>query len=364
MRIHIYVLLILCLSGNTFAQESKMTLEDLKPTYDENVFPNIVYKTNPRIEDKINTCLQLENLEHLPNQFRLNPFEKVAYGLERSYGSVYFHDYNQVETPSNIFSLMLHGDATGAYSEGFENYYNFDLRTGNKITLTNIFTENGIIEIKDQLNLEVKNTIDAFVAYIHEFPRGDDDVVNDQLDLYAYCAEDIEENSIDYYEYYFEKDSITFVRGRCSNHAMRAIDDLGSFTIKIAYTNIETFLSEYGKGLLSGESIIHKNGNPEGKFYKGTINNKYSITVFVSRVHSDNSLGMHYWYDKYRTPIEWDGRLVNNHFSLIEYDYYDEENQKWIKKATIEADIIGNNIIGTWENVESHEVFKLELTEY
>jgi hypothetical protein len=73
---------------------------------------------------------------------------------------------------------------------------------------------------------------------------------------------------------------------------------------------------------------------------------------------------MQYWYDKIKIPIEWNGTFTNNHFSLIEYDKYDEEKEKWIIKAKIEADLINNNIIGTWIDIKTNEIFKIELTEY
>jgi hypothetical protein len=73
---------------------------------------------------------------------------------------------------------------------------------------------------------------------------------------------------------------------------------------------------------------------------------------------------MQYWYDKKQIPIAWNGNFINNHFSLVEYDKYDEEKQVWIIKASIEADLINNKIIGTWTNNQTKEVFKLALTEY
>jgi len=192
----------------------------------------------------------------------------------------------------------------------------------------------------------------------------DEDFSNEQIELYSTCIEDIEQNTIEYYDYYFEKDSITFVRGRCSNHAMRAIDDLDKFKIKFSYNEIKKYFTKYGLSLLNGETNILEIKSPEGKFYKGKINNKYPITLLLLEIYSDNSLNIQYWYDKNRIPIEWNGNFINNHFSLIEYDNYDEEKQIWIIKAKIEADLINNKIIGNWTNIKTNEIFKIELTEY
>jgi hypothetical protein len=124
------------------------------------------------------------------------------------------------------------------------------------------------------------------------------------------------------------------------------------------------YFSKYGLSLLSGDAEVSKTTSPEGKFYKGKINDKYSITALLSKIYPDNSIDMKYWYNKSEMPIIWNGNLINNHFTLLEYDKYDEEQKKWIIKAKIEADLINNKIIGTWTNVETKEIFKLELTEY
>lgn len=351
------------MTNTSCSQNSALVIENLTPAVEDNVFPKINYSSNPRVEEKINTFLQLDNLYHLPNQFKNNPFEKVVYGHEHAHSSVYFYGYEKNKTPENILSLQLSGEATGAYSEGFEIYYNFDVRTGNKINLSDFLTEKGVLELTNQMNLKVKNTIEEFITSLNASPRDDDEYTTDQLDMYGYCLEDIEENSIGYYEFYFEEERITFVRGRCSNHALRALDDLGSFRISYSYSEIEEYLSSYGKGLLNGEKNMNPLASPDGKFYKGKINNKYPITVFISEVYSDKSLRMYYWYDSYKTPIEWDGNFLNRHFSLSESNY-DEEKEEWIKKAKVEADLVGNKIIGTWTNLETNQVFKLALMEY
>jgi hypothetical protein len=237
MKKIIYFLLLTLGSFNTFSQSSKLIVEDLKPTIDGNKFPIIKYKNDSKVEYKINTLLQIENLEHLPNNFKKNPFEKVVMGEEGINGSTQFYGYKKNTTPENILSLMINGEATGAYSEEFEMYYNFDLRTGKKINLNDIITESGITIITKKLNKNVKQKIENFLAARKKGHKNKEqkDLLSDQMLLYTECLDNIEQTTIEYYKYYFKKDSITFVRERCSNHAMRAIDDLGGFEINFSY---------------------------------------------------------------------------------------------------------------------------------
>lgn len=358
----IYIFFILLYSVQVISQNSEIDITVLKPTTGENKFPVVTYNIEPKIEDKINTLLQLKNLRHLPNHYKANPFEKVEYSPDNSV-SVMFYGFQKIITPKNILSIIINGEATGSYTESFESYYNFDLRTGNVINLTDFLTEDGIKQITKKLNLKVKKEINNFLVHLDK--TSEDDIINGQLNIYTNCLENIEHNSIESYTYYFKKNGITFIRGRCSNHAMRALDDLGQFEISFSYNELKIFLSEYGSGLLNQKNQICKVKSQSGKFYKGKIDNKYPITVFfISKVYTDESLSMSYWYDKYKTPIKWNGKLTNNHFSLIEYDYYDEEKNKWVLKAKIQADLINDTIIGTWTNLETKEILKIKLIEY
>jgi hypothetical protein len=166
MKNKIYILLVIFWTINIYSQSSEVIIEDLKPIVEENKFPIIKYKVNTKVEDKINILLQIENLNHLPNKFKNNPFEKVVYDLESINGSTQFYAYKKNITPKNILSLMINGESTGAYSEGFEIYYNFDLRSGKKIILNDFMTEIGIKEITKKLNLNIKKTIETFLVPI------------------------------------------------------------------------------------------------------------------------------------------------------------------------------------------------------
>lgn len=367
MKKNIYIVLFLLCTINLYAQTFNVVIEDLKPTIENNRFPLIKYKNAPKIENKINTLLQIENLEHLPGVFTTSPFEQKTGDFM---GSTSFDGYEQYNTPKNILSLSISGMGTGAYSEEFEIYYNFDLRNGKRITYNDFINEKENKNLTQKLNKRVKDKITDFLHSEEEYyqteniKKEDKEYYNDQVEMYSYCLKNIENSSLDYYEFYFQKDSITFVRGRCSNHAMRALDDLGKFKLSFSFKEMQKYLSKEGVSLLNGDFNIPNTKSPEGKFYKGKINNKYPITVLISKVYSDNSLHIQYWYDKNKEPIEWNGTLRNNHFSLIEYDQYDETNNRWIIRAKIEADIIGDSIIGTWQDLKTNKIFKLKLTEY
>ncbi|MEF9476692.1 hypothetical protein OWR28_02060 [Chryseobacterium sp. 1B4] len=163
-------------------------------------------------------------------------------------------------------------------------------------------------------------------------------------------------------KYFFGKDKLTFVAGRCSNHAMRALDELDSHEIEFTYRALENYWSPYAKNLISGSEKTDIT-SINNKLYKGKIDGKYSITVLIDQVYDDGSFSAKYWYDKNKKLIEWGGNIKGNHISIIENDYYSEEAHQWIFKALVEADLQGKKIIGTWQDYKTKKYLTLELEE-
>lgn len=371
-KLLIKILIILTVfSSWTFAQTTKFRIKDLTPLYKENKFPNVISETNPKVAEKINIFLQLENLNLLPGVYKTHPFEKVAPDEKNCCASTEFYEWKQYKTPNTILSLQLTGEATGAYPEGFENYYNFDLQTGNPILLGDIFSAQGLAKIDETTGRRIRNEINAYLRKLRQelksprLKKEAKDDLREKESMYQSCVESIGKGDLKDYEYYFSNQSITFIKGRCSPHALRAIDDLWEFENKFSYQEIENYLTNYGKSLMKGTKFSYLSATPEAKLFKGKINGKLPITAIITKVYEDSSLTMQYWYDNQKTPIELNGNFKDNHFTLVENDYHNEEKAEWIPKANIQADWINNNkIIGTWTNYQTKEVLKFELETY
>lgn len=368
---HSLLILLFFSSNLLFAQTGKIELKTLKPVYETNQYPEIFYAANPKIAEKINTFLQLEDLEHLPNVFQKHPFEKVCYDEQANRGSISFESWKQFKTTKNILSFSVSGDATGAYSENFEAYHNFDLSTGDPVILKTLFTKTGTAQLEKLLNKKVEQRITSYLK-ANQPPektegtvKQEDDDIGEQISMYNDCLNDVKSNTLEWYKFYFSQDSITFVRGRCSNHALRALDDLDNYFITFSFRELSSYLSLSGKQLLNDSKNLVPLSSPEGKMFRGKINDKYPVSLIISKIYEDGSLRLKYWYDKVKTPIEWRGKFENNHFSLVEDDYHSEELKAWVPRANIEADWRnGNKITGTWINYTTKEVLKVELSRY
>ncbi len=234
----IFVILIF---SNTYGQTKDLFIEKLKSPATEQVFPFIVYDAHPNVARKINAFLQLEELEITVGQHDEDPFRK----LEENNYVVNYESWSKLRTVESILTLVISGNATGAYSETFNHAYNFDLNTGKSINIEDFLTKEGLLLVKKKVIMHNQKLIADFV---HQIKSGSmEQFQKDQLDLYTGCITD---DDYGFYTFYFSEDAISFVRGRCASHALRALDDLGEFVHTFRFEEIQPYLSDYGKSLL------------------------------------------------------------------------------------------------------------------
>jgi hypothetical protein len=231
-----------------------------------------------------------------------------------------------------------------------------------------LFTEEGSDKLVQILNQNVKKEIEDYLIEIQKpadtqkLKDEDGEALDDEVGMYEECLGNVMGYSLEYYSFFFNNDSVTFERERCSNHAMRALDDLDKFDITISFKDLKEYLSPYGESLLNNDMDNLQTSSPEGKMYKGSIDGKYPIHALISRIEGDGSFSMLYWYDKTRIPIEWTGSFNEATFSMLEYEEHDDNRAE---TAEINAKWIDNNkIIGTWTNSKTRQALKLELELY
>jgi len=351
------ILLFLLVSGMYSGQQRNAKITDLPPKSEDFVFPVVSYPQNPRITGKINTYLQVDQLEYIPGSAG-NPSERVSSGKTSYSNYVYFYNWEKLPAPENILSIALEGEASGAYPEGFKIRKNFDLRTGKLINAKDLFQPSAVKIVEGMIRKKVRKEIGDFLTDLKS-QKNPSEEVKDQIALYEDCFTDYTLGDI---QYYFTKDKIRFIAGRCSNHAMRALDDLDTHEVDFSYKELEKYWSSYAKNLLSGAQQTNQTGFGN-KLYHGKIDGKYPVTVLMGNVNEDGSFSAKYWYDKNKKLIEWHGKIKGNHISLVESSEYSEETRQWMVTALIEADLNGNKITGTWQDQKTRKYLKLELEE-
>lgn len=343
-----------------FSQQKNLKIVDLQPKSENFVFPLVSYPEKPLIQNKINTFLQVSELEYIPGTGK-NPFQFASTATNSYSNYVYYYNWEKLGTPQNILSLKMEGEASGAYPEGFNDYQNFDLRTGNLINIKELFRPEAV----DSVNLIVnENIIKEISAFLNELKSSENlHEADEQIKMYEECLEYVDGVTLEYVKFFFGKDKLTIVKERCSNHAMRALDDLGKFEIELPFAKIDRYWSSYARNLLSENGKMVKQNTIQNRLYKGAIDGKYPVTVLIKDVYDDGSFSAFYWYDKTKKLIEWSGTLKNTHLSIIENDYHSEELKKWVPRVIIKANVNGNAIVGTWQDYKTKKFLKLELKE-
>lgn len=348
------------ISISLFAQNSGVKVVDLKPEFNHNKFPEIQIINNEKVQNKINTSLQLEYLEHLPNVFKFNPYEELKTDDENHEYIMEFYGWKVNESPKNILSIAVEAEYTGPNPEGFMVYENYDLRNGNQITVNNIFTQEGIKilgkVVNDKINLKIKNFIEE-LNQIKPANNEEKETIKVETEVNKFCMKLNESYPLEFYKCTFENDKITFLERGTSNRGKGSKYKLDVIKFSFTFKELEKFMTDYGKNLCFNQANDIKSSSIDGKMFKGKIDNKYSITALVKEYPSNKGVYIYYWYDKYNQPIEWIGKFENNQFKMKEEN---ENNQEIL----IEANYIENKIIGNWKNKTTNKTLKLELIEY
>lgn len=355
------LLFFLLISGLSFSQQKNVKINNLQPESENHNFPVISYSVKPSVENKINTFLQVSELEYVPNSGG-NPFKLASTATNSSSNYVDYYSWEKMEAPDNILSITMEGEASGAYPENFFIAKNFDLRTGNYINVQDLFRPDAAKTIKDLIQKEIKKRIADFLVLLKAEKNPSDEVLA-QIGLYEDCFTDY---GLDGMEYYFAKDKLKFIAPRCANHAMRALDELDSHVVEFSYKFLEKYWSPYAKNLVSGSGQVDHTSF-RNKLYKGKIGGKYPVTVLIKRLYDeqggDASFNASYWYDKNKKLLEWNGKMGGSHISITESEYYSEEARQWMLTGLVEADMKGNKITGTWQDYKTKKYLNLELEE-
>jgi hypothetical protein len=364
--------LLFILSTINLKSYSQVKISNLKDEcHTENAFPFAESSGNPIVAEKINILLQVKLLEIVPGAYKKCAFEKVMSDTANCCSYVFFSDYTVTKNTKTIVSLSMQGETMGAYPENASWNYNFNAVTGDVIFPEEIFTATGYATLKKKITAHRRKRLNDFLDGLsHAKSKDPDDIelANDQREIYENCLPLIDDENFFYGSFLIKDDKLIFIRERCSNHAMRAVDDLDEFYDEVLVKDIYKELNDYGKALFSEDVASLKKMTPSitfNKILKGTINNKTPITCIFNTPYLDSSLVVNYWYDQHKTIIEWSGKVVNGKkLELIEYDYHDEALHKWISKALIEAEIKDNTIIGFWKDQRNGNNLPLRLVKY
>ena len=341
-------ILILCviLSIPTMVSANNFKMKDVQnPAFNASHFPFISSAKYPQSAANMNIFLQYEFFEKtfkekdFSNKL-LSPF-RTTDDYRNGY-SIYSIDMNEKR---NYVEVSFSSDFCGAYCEGLDKTFVFDIYSGQLVTLIDLFSAEGMKGLQKQIIAKNKQRIEP---YLKNPPTENDPEHYDGVYfLYKICNEEIAKyhsNINENTSFYIADGAIRITHSRCSNHASRAIDEIGQFVNKFTFKELEPYFSTAGKQYLSDHQYQLSSFKTSSKVFHGKVANKYPITI-VS-LHGGYSA---YWYDKYRTPIELRKEIDKTTGDLfIKEVYFDNEVDKWVENAHWRVKKGDNGFSGTY----------------
>lgn len=301
----------LLLSSSVLAAQVKISeISYNYPKSKENQYrlPWLTIKSNPDAARRINDYIFTRFIPHLPGKDPQATLNRMAKG---KMGQIASLDFSVVNQSGRVLTMDIFSEACGAYCESWDAVMSFDLATGTRISLGDIIQPDALETLNDLVRNDIRRQITTFIDQNTSQASSEQDVDSqdyiDYADFYASCL-DMTSRRTDYAQAMtLSKDTLVFHNGRCSNHAERAMDELGDFTSKIPVAAISSHLTPYGKNLLAGHAGQPISAPPglEGRLLYGTLGEKTPVVLSVNcdLSHFEGA----YFYARYGQAIELSG---------------------------------------------------------
>ncbi|PZO10719.1 MAG: hypothetical protein DCF26_22470, partial [Burkholderiales bacterium] len=162
-----------------------------------------------------------------------------------------------------LLSLDFSGEGCGAYCEDFSNTRLFDLRDGRQISLGDLLTVEGFAAVGRRVDAQRRSAyrqqVRQLKAALRSAPRdqrGNESDDADRLALNQECLKQVAaapstpEWLLSYSFKLNSNKGLVLSIGRCSNHASRALDDVGEITVTIPATSLKGSVTPYGRAVV------------------------------------------------------------------------------------------------------------------
>ncbi|HVK98208.1 MAG TPA: hypothetical protein VM553_00275, partial [Dongiaceae bacterium] len=183
---------------------------------------------------------------------------------------MFSQSFTVTRNDDRILSIAFEGEGCGAYCENYSTYYSFEVKTGNVLKPDTIFTADGMSRLEQQLGRAKHAEHRKLLATLRQDlnaayqKREQPDALNDLQERISLNIECVGEGrhtdrtprvtetgqGFGYDKFEFGEKTFRLTRERCSNHAMRALDDIGNYTLELPYAALSPYLTDYGRHLL------------------------------------------------------------------------------------------------------------------
>ncbi|MBU1360475.1 MAG: hypothetical protein KKC85_12085 [Gammaproteobacteria bacterium] len=268
------------------------------------------------------------------------------------------------KTQPRLLSLAFSGEGCGAYCEDYSVDWTFDLRDGRKLVLGDLLTPEGFAAVGRQVDGERRSAYGQQVRKLRAALRSlgkhkiDDEDLAERLALNEDCLKQVDSSPTAPKRLLAEsfkidgRGGIVMSRGRCSNHAMRALDDVGDLSIPIAAAPLKPMLTAYGRAVVRAEGDAPPPpDNIDGRELHGRLGNM-AITMKLEPFQDGVETRGWYAYDKYRTPIALAVRKDGDDVQAVE---------QTTGRGRFDLTPAGASLAGTWSDKDERKELPVVL---
>lgn len=251
-----------------------------------------------------------------------------------------------------LLALGFSGEGCGAYCEDFNATHAFDLRDGREVSLGDLLTVDGFAAVARRVDADRRRAFQKQLRDLRATRKsarkgvhddGDDD---DRIEFNETClAQVASEPSTP--EWLVGEDvapdgrgGLVLTRGRCSNHAMRALDGVGPIATRLDAAELAPWLTPYGRALLRGEGDAPPPAGPGRRELHGQLAG-LPITMTLGPLRERAEEDGSYAYDKYRAPIALRVSRDGSQVHAVE---------RSAGAGSFELTIAGGSLVGTWSD--------------
>lgn len=219
------------------------------------IFPDIKCKDNPAAAAIINKELRQDILDIDSGKQYKSIFENVWGSDENSIPMQSEFSFEVINNDNLFFCLTISAEGCGAYCEDWTRYYTWESRSGRKIELNELFSQEGLQRFSDSLRIQRNQRIRAAIADLKKDWKKDlvadpdnADGLRMAMDVFTDCLDTTKTPVVDF-GYTLDEDHLTVYLGACLPHMIRAYDEV-DYTFSFDLKDWNTYLSDYAKSLL------------------------------------------------------------------------------------------------------------------
>lgn len=213
-----------------------------------------------------------------------------------------------------LLSLTLTFEGCGAYCEIYSRNFTFDAASGRRVWPNDLFTGKGMKAIAGillkqrtaQIQAAIRENESGAKEARKRAGKGDDELAEglEQMNEMFRSCDALNEPEVANSDYGVAADgSIVFRTGRCSNHAMRALDNLYEFENRFTPSALAAHMTPYGKAVLLGQGKVNLPPSPRNQALRGHVG-KSAITFFLDEPYPGAGYAEAvYFYDKHGSAI-------------------------------------------------------------